>query len=299
MRGILFGNGLNLRFDIEQFSTSKIFDRFVANIKRYSDMYEAMFSVSLTEDVINELFEEHKDSNIEALAGYLYSYIKDINDCPIWSVNNEYMLQELITSIALLSIFYDNEGLIKPNIDLTKLPDIVKYDRVFTLNYVEFWDDRNICIPLHGKIVYNDLQDVPNAFFYNTAKYGGSEYKAAIEKMKLKGNAVLFDPFKYVFAPEGIKKQDLICIAGIFPSDRIFPGENLCPISPREIYKDLNSIDEIDVFGVSPYGDISLIDAINQMKFARVFVHEMNIKEIDEWGKLLKCPHEFLNSNDI
>ena len=86
---------------------------------------------------------------IESLAGDLYIYnrigIRWIDNYDIW-------LQDLITCIALTSIFYTLDGSVHNSVDYSKMPDISGYDRIYTLNYYKFWDAEKKAHYLHGKI---------------------------------------------------------------------------------------------------------------------------------------------------
>lgn len=57
---------------------------------------------------------------IETLAGILYKYIKG-NKNNVWTDNDEYRLQDLITCICITSIFYDENGKIGQVYDKSKV----------------------------------------------------------------------------------------------------------------------------------------------------------------------------------
>lgn len=296
MRSILIGNGINARLKIEQLHTDKIFDRFVSNAQRYVPLFDSVFSNKITAHQINDLFDKNnKNNGIETQARKLYDYVKNVtqHERNIWSDNNENRLQDIITCIAILSIFYDKNGLINPLIDRSLLPDFSNYEKVFTLNYHEFWDGNGFCIPLHGRIDYNALENKMNAFLYNYKRMSFKEYNDGIEKMKLNSVAVALNSSNYVFAPEGIDKRKLICISGISPSNKLFPAEDLYLIKHKDLYSELNGVTELDIFGVSPYGDEDLIKTIDKMKNVRVFVHEKDTsQETGVWkSKLKNCSY--------
>lgn len=296
MRSILLGNGINARLKIEQLYTDKIFDRFVFDAKRYVPLLKSVFSNRITVKQIDDLFDKNnKNIGIETQARKLYDYIKNVAqpERDWWASNDEHRLQDIITCIAITSIFYNDQGLIKPLIDKTLLPNLSNYENIFTLNYYEFWDDNKKCIPLHGYFDYKQLVDVPNAFIHNPLRMNLQAYCEGIEKMKLKGNAVSFGPREYIFAPEGINKKNLKCITGILCDGSWHPDEDCYLIEKRDLYKELNGVMELDIFGVSPYGDSDLINIIDEMKNVRVFIHEKVINpETEAWeNKLKKCSY--------
>ena len=296
MRSILIGNGINARLKIEQLYTDKIFDRFVLNAKRYVPLFNSVFSYKITVIEIENLFDKNnKNIGIETQARKLYDYIKTIAqpERDWWASNDEHRLQDIITCIAITSIFYTEQGLIKPSIDKTLLPNLSNYENIFTLNYHEFWDDNKKCVPIHGYFDYKQLADVPKAFIYNPLRMNLQAYSEGIEKMKLKGNAVSFGSREYIFAPEGINKKSLKCITGIRLDGSWHPDEDCYLIEQRDLYKELNGIRELDIFGVSPYGDEDLISIIDEMKNVRVFIHDKVISsETDVWeSKLKNCSY--------
>lgn len=71
----------------------------------------------------------------------------------------------------------------------------------------------------------------------------------------------------------------MICVTGVYPSDKLYPADDLFLYRPKELYVDLDSVDELDVFGMSPFGDESIIEKINEKKLVRVlFITKMKMK---------------------
>ena len=70
------------------------------------------------------------------------------------------------------------------------------------------------------------------------------------------------------------------------------------PIKPKELYTELMGVGELDILGMSPYGDDSLIKIINKMSKVKVYVYNKDCSEETEiWNKKLKCPHEIIDSD--
>lgn len=298
MKAILLGNGINSKIKIDGMSQIDIQNRFFDNLIRYAPIIENLFSVRISPDTVCHLYDKTTTENIEILAGKLYKYIKE-KKAPWWE-NDELHLQDTITCICILSIFYDDKGKIRPTYEKGCLPEFSDYDKIFTLNYFEFWDDSNICIPLHGYVDYNQLKDCENAFIYSVSRYYLPEYQLAVNQMSKNGNGVAFDPFDIVLAPDGVSKRMLICIHGLFPSDYLLPDEDIFPIEPKQLYKEFDDVTELDILGVSPYGDRDLIECINSIKYVRVFVHNRATSETTAiWDNILKCSHEILDSEQI
>jgi len=298
-RGLLLGNGINACIGIEDLSVKDIGKRFLYNVEGYSPIIENLFGVK-----INGAFREYIDDKymvcgIETLAGLLYEYIKS-NVNIKWTDNDEYRIQDVISCVCLSSIFYRKDGKIKGVYDKTKMPPIDRYDYIFTLNYVEFWDMEKRSTYLHGKVDFSKLDDIKNAVLVSKDRIGLKEYAIAVEDMKKLSSVIEFKPNDIIFAPAGIEKKKLICVTGIFPSDRLYPANDLFLYRGKELYTELDKVDELDVFGMSPYGDESIIDKINEKKRVRVYIYDkIGNKETNDWKKRLNCSYDLLDSVEI
>lgn len=198
----------------------------------------------------------------------------------------------------MTAIFHNKDGQGSFNIDESKCLDVSGYDAIYTLNYYEFWDKNKICRYLHG---FYDL-DSSN----KSTKYLLSRERSRLDlyrnaAYRLQGQVNYIDLTNVVLAPECIPKTELIVVKGIRPSDNLFPDTDIYPRKGKELYKELGEVDEIDIFGMSPYGDDVLIDRINERSFARVYVHNLgkNEKEANKWEKMLRTKYEILDSSLI
>ena len=118
--------------------------------------------------------------------------------------------------------------------------------------------------------------------------------------MKKTNNVIEFYPNDLVFSPSAVKKDKLICVTGVYPSDKLYPADDLFLYRPKELYVDLDSVDELDVFGMSPFGDESIIEKINEKKLVRVFVYNKDEnEETKAWKSKMKCNYELLDSSDL
>lgn len=299
MSCLLLGNGINNRLKIDGLSENEIKGRFANNLSLYSPIFDALFSVKVSTVEAEKIVDTAKNKNIEGLAGSLYMHIKK-QKVDSWSDNDEMRLQDTIACLCILSIFYNEVGVIPSKPKLSELPHMEQYDKIFTLNYVELWDVNSSCVHLHGKVDMAKLKNVKRPFIYSTARYHLPEYKNAIEEMSADHNAVEFDPFHVVLAPESISKDRLICIHGLFPRNKWYPAKDLFSVSGRKLYEELDGVKKLDLFGVSPYGEEALIDIINKMDFVRVFVYNLEASdETKKWDELLKCPHVLIDSTEI
>ena len=66
------------------------------------------------------------------------------------------------------------------------------------------------------------------------------------------------------------------------------------------MYTELLEVDELDIFGMSPYGDESIIANINSIDKVRVFVYQRDSNpETEEWKKRLTGRYELLDSMEM
>ena len=297
-KGLLLGNGINARIGIKRLDVSEIKERFRHNIYRHSFLLETLYGVTLSKDACNDIIHSSRVDGIESLAGSLYIYIKT-HVSQKWTNNDEIRLQDVVKCIALTSIFYDDMGKICTDYDSKKLLDISEYEKIYTLNYIEFCDKNEECIYLHGKIDLDSLGNEQNILLASRERNFFSKYKDAMDIIGKSNNVKLIDTSNIIFSPDSIPKEKLIDVIGVFLSDNLYPADDLFLRSPKELYVQLRTVEELDVFGLSPYGDYSLIDVINKMKFVTIYVHNRkNSVEVEVWDKILHCPHTFKDSSE-
>lgn len=297
-KGLLLGNGINGRLGIEDLSKDRIRQRFQNNIDVYSPIIETFFGVKINNEFYSKLCGE--SYGIESHASSLYEYIKE-NKKTEWIDNDECIVQDVISAICCTSIFYNREGKIVVHYDKSKMLQIDKYDYIYTLNYVEFWDAKQKSMYLHGKIDFDALEDVKNAILISKRMMNNKGYAEAVKVLKESCNIVEFCSDNIIFAPSKIQKSNLINVTGILPSQNLFPSNDLFLYNPKQLYNDLNMVKELDIFGVSPYGDDNLIDIVNCMSEVCVYIYDKssNKEEEDEWKKKLNCSYELLDSGNI
>lgn len=298
-KGLLIGNGINARLGIKDLYTEYIFQRFIENVSTYSIIIQKLFNVQIADDFINYLTNQCNNLGIETLADKLYKYIK-ASQKQSWTDNDEYRLQDVITCIGITSIFYTIDGKIGSDYDRNMLPPMSQYDYIFTLNYTEFWDMDHKCIYLHGKIDLSELSNKRKAILVSATRMHHEGYAQAVDSIKKTNSVVEVDLSDIVFSPEGINKNELTCVTSILPSGQLYPAQDLFLYNPKELYAELEQVDELDVFGMSPYGDTNIIDKINNKKKVRVFVYKKNENaETRIWESKLTCNHEIFDSSDM
>lgn len=83
-------------------------------------------------------------------------------------------------------------------------------------------------------------------------------------------NNVFFSPLR-----ELPKSQ----VDALFPSDHLYPADDLVLSIIHELYGPLEGIECIDVFGVSPYGGDELLNYIKKISKERIFIYEIDKKQ--------------------
>lgn len=147
---------------------------------------------------------------------------------------------------------------------------------VFTLNYYEFWDYNHIAVPLHGRVDLDAIHENINVLV-SSLRMSYDKYREAVEKVARNNKVQIVNLSDIIFAPSAVIKEHLICVEGIYPSNRLFPADDLYLIKKQKLYEDIKNVDELDIFGMSPYGDDSLIHIINTKLKVRVFIHNRNL----------------------
>lgn len=153
---------------------------------------------------------------------------------------------------------------------------------------------------MHGRVDFTKFVDVKKAVFVSKDRMNLKEYAIAVKDIEKSNTIIEFSPNSVIFAPEGIQKKKLICVSGVSPSDNLYPADDLFLYRGKNLYTELDSVDEIDIFGMSPYGDDDIIDIINSKDMVKVYIYNKeNNRETDDWIKKLHCPYELLDSMEI
>ncbi len=299
-RNLLLGNGINMHLSVSDMTMQDIAFRFRRNLIISSPFYELLFNIAFTESICDDLFVENKKLGIESLAEIVHSYVIKNTPQKI-TLNLRMRLIDAIICTSLTAIFYNVNRKIGEEYDALKLPDMSLFHKIFSLNYMEFWDRNDKCTYLHGR--YNNEKVVENdkpIVLYSEERYRGfKNYDDIVMQLGNFYNLLPIYTRDIVFSPEFSKKSELIRL-GQYPSENLFPAEDLFLHSSAKLYKELDGISQIEIFGMSPYGDDCLLEKINAMDFVTVYVYDKNNNpETEEWKKILKCPYILKDSLEI
>lgn len=303
---LLIGNGMNMFLGISALSMENIAQRFEKALYNSRCFYELLFNVSFSEDVCKRLISYNE--NIEMLAGKVYKYIIKNMHCPF----NEAVYQRLvdeITGTAINAIFFDRDGYIDVSYLPTNLAALNTYGRIFSLNYMEFWDLNDRCCFLHKRYHLPDIVPYTKPIiFYNRYRYAGlKKYRELVESMRANYQMIEYGYDLLIFAPDCmdrndkdyLDKNDVVSLTA-YPSETLITDEDdIFPSDPPNLYEELDNISKIDVFGVSPFGDKSLIEKLAAIGQGTIFVYQCDPLQIAEWKKYLPDGFKFRDSIEL
>lgn len=287
-KSLLLGNGINIRLGIDSLKASEIRKRFSDNLKIYKPLIEKMFDVNMNK-IIEEYSNVAEDESIEKLVTILEeSIIK--NHKGYFTKNDEIRLEDIIVDIGLTSIFFN----VKTRINLKRQDVALKladYKNIFTLNYYEFWDENHICKYLHGKFDLSMYDNIKKKILISEKWKDIPEYKKIIDELHKENDIdILYRNNTDVILSSTNKHKDkLNYVAGLYPSNDIYLSDDLLLINCKQLYKELDGIEYLDIYGMSPYGDVAIINKIKNVKNVKVYVYdkEHHDDQLKEWEKIL------------
>lgn len=296
-RNILLGNGINIHLGVMGVREVDIAERFRKILIASSDFFELLFKVKITSEITRELWKRTEKRGIESLTSVVYDYV--YNRRGEMDDNETIRLLDAIICCAITAIFYDGKNRLGSEYNADLLPDFSKYDNVYTLNYAECWDRQDICIYLHGQYKMGFSGKMP-VLHYSQERFNGCKgYAEVVDKLRLLYEMRVLYTRDIVFSPEFYRKEAMMAI-GAYPSENLYPADDFSLFKSRKLYEELDNVHEIEVFGMSPYGDADLIRKLNQMEKVTVYVYGMETsRETLDWDNVLTCSHMFRDSMDI
>ncbi len=300
MSVLLIGNGINQLTEDKQFSNVNIAKRFKSVLSLNSEVITNMFMT--TAEKQEERIDHYTNSccdetdNIEMLAGKVYKFIKNSN--LRFSDNNRGRLIDILTVISIQTIFVNVDGLVAyANISRNKVNILKRHRKIFTLNYYEKWDKKGVCEYLHGKFnSVNLILEHKKPLFISSVLYKYNEaYRKSINALpkeykrisllKSQLNPIIFMPEISKYSKQDHYGNGLMCSENLYPADDLFPSTGL-----GDIYSKLRMLDCIDIFGVSPFGDESLLKALSVVPNVTVYIYKMDecVDEINKWREYIK-----------
>lgn len=298
-RNLLLGNGINAHLGINGLNMIDIANRFADSLIKSSDFFDLMFGIRFTQEVCKELYSKTNKRGIESLAAVVYDYLA--SRIRRICINDRMRILDSIICCAITSIFYDGNRKLGNDYKIHNLPDFSEFRNIYTLNYAEFWDRTERSVYLHGK--YNIASVRVNGkevLHYSLERNRGYKgYNELVKKLEERFNMCELYTRDIIFSPEFYKKAEMAAM-GSYPSEHLYPANDLFLHELKPLYVELEGIKDIEVFGMSPYGDEDIIKKLNGMD--KVIVYVYNYKQNEEvqvWDKVLTCYHEIKDSMDI
>ncbi|MDY0211143.1 MAG: hypothetical protein RBQ91_07065 [Acholeplasma sp.] len=302
MTAILIGNGINLTSKNDLLSNENINKR-INNLAEFAKstfnplhnpifIYKAVEKFDLKESrrSIEELLELWID---DAVKDNLDGFFNTDYDLRVLSVINTFK------RLIINAVFTINGDLIELSIPDKIASKLLTYESVFTTNYHEFWTNSKEVIYLHGKIDYvNFKQNTMNEI----------DYSKDIEYISMQEDKNAFDLY---FPIKNIDDVIMLPLKSKFNKNIIhqlqkakktnYDYSEFKEIKKENIYAELSSLESLDVFGFSPFGDELIIDALKHIKNLRVYVYQLNSlsgkEEAIQWQKNL--PNEELLDSSL
>lgn len=288
---LLLGNGINLDLGITDLHAEAIFQRFQDILIKTSPLYEYRMGKGFDKQICNSIFADCKNSaeklGIESLARNVYDYLKNTDK---WSENKERELKDFIAVSAINAIFYNGDTTINitpinNDANRIKISTLKAYNNIYSLNYAEFWDSANKCCFLHGNYKLPEVSSAgKDIILFYPYKDDSGTYKRHIDQLSDKYSMQKYLP-NVVFTPL-MDKQDSL-YDGHVPGENLFPGLNVFPADIPKLYIELNDIESLDIFGMSPFGDDRLIQRLSVIPNLRIYVYKKEKEQVDKWNDLL------------
>ena len=300
MSYLLIGNGLNIANNNSFIDNNNVYERFMNNFKAKFILFkDSLYLNDIEFREIEELIDVYRNLGIEQVTGYIFEYLAKaiIEKNGELSWNACYRLIELLAALSLKSLFIVDGNVMYPKVSYKYKEKLDSYDYILTLNYVEEWDTYNKCLYLHGNIC-KYLNSYQGQMIITSILKHTTEIKKYLNKdyIDIDIDDVIFVPSnklvdKHAYVGEGLFCNK--CGLNVYPADDLFPSDG-----KGDIYASLNSVEKIEIFGVSPFGEKSLIEKLTTIKEVIIYVYRDDEKEIKEWKKYI--PNAIIkNSQDF
>lgn len=294
MNGLLLGNGINISASTK-FTTGKIIERIKNLLSQATYFLPIHYNVSMLENLEKKLETLSLSKSIEEI---MYELVKDITQNYLTRYNknltttNFLEITTLLKIIIINAIFIDNGKMIDVNIDKNLSAKVISFEKVFSLNYYEYWDVKGIACYLHG--CANVRESSNDDILYDENLYKTDiDYNDSIESLQIENfyfpirniNELILIPSKYK-----LNKQQYFDLNEQYDQyGFLITPKMRDAIITRNIYKPLTELESVSLFGVSPFGDDLLIESLKSIPKIIIYIYkkDCNINEVTEWSKKL------------
>lgn len=291
MRNLLIGNGVNL-INNDLFGSKKITQRIKDLLPLAFEYFGFQNNVRFIKDIDDNFDFDDYSGSVEELLYDCCKVVINIHKEEYFKTLSRAKFFELVTllkKVFINAIFIKDNISIKPNIPNDIIKCIKSFDNIFSLNYIEFWDQESRVQYLHGKIEYQEFRKEDFGIDTNRMEYD-IDYAFAME-MFLNDfyyfpirnlEDLLMLPIKYNIDKNIANNYQKKYRIDGFLTYEYFEKKEVIPL-----YDNLNDLDNITIFGTSPFGDEFLLEKLKNISDVTVYVYNLrgNIKESQEWKR--------------
>lgn len=295
---LLIGNGINLTVS-DYFKNNQVAWRIKKMLPTAFDFFEFQYNVAFLKDLEENFDFDNYPKSIEDLLYDCFKLIIEKRKHEYFNKltkNKFYELLTLLKKLFINALFVEDNKLIELELPELIVQEVKSYNNVFSLNYYEFWDERNITNHLHGKLHYQpyDRED----FGIDDKKMETDiDYAFTIDQM-LTGyyyfpitnfDELIMLPIRYsVDKKQALDFQQKYRVDGFIIHDRFEEIKN------RKLYSELENLSSISVFGVSPFGDEYLLNILSKVPEVIIYIYNItnNLAEVEAWKE--KVSHAVL-----
>ena len=292
-RNLLLGNGINLSNN-DFFSSKQIALRVEELLPLAFEYFGFQNNVRFIKDLEDNFDFKNYTRGVEELLYDCFKLVIDLHKESYFKTLKKdkfFELMALLKKVFINAIFIKGNKMILPDIPKNIIEEIQTYNKIFTLNYNEYWDSEQGIEYLHREINYQEFRRDDFGIDEKKLKYD-IDYAFAIE--------ILLNDF-YYFPIRNL--EDLLMLPTRFNIDKKeankFQNEHRIDgflitksfenNEVKPLYDKFDELDNIDLFGVSPFGDEYLIEKLRNIDDVCIYIYRLedNFSEVSQWKKNL------------
>lgn len=291
---LLIGNGVNLNGS-HLFTSKEIIKRIEKTMQFGIDFLSLQNNRNFLRDIKENFDFDNFSGNVEELLFECFKLVINKRN-QYFKVLNEKCFLELLTllkRIFINAIFVKNNQLINIEIPDVIVGKIKSYKRIFSTNYYEYWDNKNITTHLHGKISFTPFDKSEYSVEEEKIIYD-IEYASAIDDLFIEKDHFPIENLEdIIMIPVGYKidKNEISKLEKKYDQYGFMLLERIEVEEHKDIYHSLDNVNDITLYGISPKGDKLLVNKLVKIPVVVIFVYDMinNVEEVEIWKRCI--PH--------
>ncbi|MFH5881216.1 hypothetical protein [Liberiplasma polymorphum] len=293
---LLLGNGVNLT-NSNYLSSKEIVKRIEKTLQSAIYFLGTQNNIVFLTEIKNNFDFTRFSGNVEELLFECFKLVITKRESYFKKMTEKRFLEllTLLKRVFINAMFVENNELIKVDIPKEIVYKIKNHKKILSTNYYEYWDDENITIHLHGKIDFipfdkNDYTIEEDRMMFDI------EYASAIDDMFIEKYHFPIESLdELIMLPVGyqIDKNEVRDIENKYTQFGFMLLERTEKVEAKDIYADLDSLNEITLYGISPVGDELLMNKLAKIPVVIIYVYDIvNNKEANIWKS--NIPHATL-----